>query len=182
MAKSVRLAIAKEPRAKLISYKPNRGKGYAVRQGVLASKGDIVLFMDADMSTPIEEIPKILKMLKNADIVMGSRGKSDAPLVRQIASIIFDKIKYILVGLRKYRDTQCGFKAYRGDIARQLFAKSQVDRFMFDVEILYIAEKSKLKIIEMPVAWADMPDSKVRFWEGVINMFRDLWRIRRLHS
>ena len=87
-----------------------------------------------------------------------------------------------MVGLRRFRDTQCGFKAYKGNIARKLFAKSQIDRFMFDVEILYMAEKEKLDIIEMPVVWADMPDSKVHFWEGVVNMFRDLWRIRKLHS
>lgn len=182
MAKSIRKAILSEPKARLISYKPNRGKGYAVRKGVLASLGKQVLFMDADMSTPIGEIPKILKMLGNADIVIGSRGKSDAPPFRQVASFVFDQIKYILVGLREFKDTQCGFKAYRGDIARQLFAKSRIDRFMFDVEILYLAEKYKLKIIEISVKWADMPDSKVRFWEGIVNMFRDLWRIRQLHK
>ncbi|MDP1743188.1 MAG: glycosyltransferase family 2 protein [Candidatus Amesbacteria bacterium] len=181
MAKSVRLAIAKDSRARLISYKPNRGKGYAVRNGVLASQGEQVLFMDADLSTPLVEIPKILTKLESADIVIGSRGKSDAPFGRQVASFIFDQIKYMMVGLRRFRDTQCGFKAFRGEIARKLFAKSQVDRFMFDVEILYLAEKSKLKIIELHVDWSDVPDSKVRFWEGVVNMFRDLWRIRSIH-
>ena len=182
MAKSVRKAILSEPKARLISYKPNRGKGFAVRKGVLASVGKQVLFMDADMSTPLTEIPNILKMLKTSDIVIGSRGKSDAPPFRQLASIVFDQIKYLLVGLREFKDTQCGFKAFDGDIARKLFAKSQVDRFMFDVEILYLAQKMNCKIIEMPVAWADMPDSKVRFWEGVVNMFRDLWRIRQIHN
>ena len=96
--------------------------------------------------------------------------------------MVFDQIKYALVGLRRFKDTQCGFKIFRGPIARQLFAKSQVDRFMFDVEILYLAERSGLVIREMPVTWADVPDSHVRFWEGVVNMFRDLWRIRHLHS
>ena len=182
MAKSVKKAILSEPKARLISYNPNRGKGYAVKQGVLASVGKQVLFMDADMSTPISEIPKILKMLDNADIVIGSRGKSDAPPFRQMASFVFDQIKYVLVGLREFRDTQCGFKAFDGDIARRLFAKSQIDRFMFDVEILYLAQKMKYRIIEMPVSWADMPDSKVRFWEGVVIMFRDLHRIRQLHQ
>ena len=182
MADVVRKAIIKESRAKLITYVPNRGKGYAVRTGVLASTGDTVLFMDADLSTPLVEIPKILKKLESADIVIGSRGKSDAPFGRQVASFIFDQIKYMMVGLRRFRDTQCGFKAFRGDIARKLFAKSQVDRFMFDVEILYLAEKLKLKIIELHVDWSDVPDSKVRFWEGVVNMFRDLWRIRQIHK
>ena len=182
MAKAVAKIIVNDSRAKLISYKPNRGKGYAVRTGVAVSTGDRVLFMDADLSTPLTEIPKILKMLNNTDVVIGSRGKSDAPMHRQLASIIFDQIKFLMVGLRKYRDTQCGFKAYKGDIARELFAKSQIDRFMFDVEILHLAERSKLRIIEMPVLWADMPNSKVQFWEGLINMFRDLWRIRQIHA
>lgn len=181
-AKLIRQALAKESKARLISYRPNKGKGYAVRTGVMASVGKQVLFMDADLSTPLSEIPKILNILKDSDIVIGSRGKSDAPFRRQIASHIFDQIKYMIVGLRRFKDTQCGFKAYKGDIARVLFAKSKVDRFMFDVEILYLAEKMKLKIVELHVSWSDMPDSKVRFWEGVVNMFRDLWRIRKLHS
>ena len=86
-----------------------------------------------------------------------------------------------MVGLRRFRDTQCGFKVFRGGVARQLFALGRVDRFMFDVEILFLAERAGLRLREMPATWADMPGSKVRFWEGVVNMFRDLWRIRRLH-
>lgn len=180
--------IAGKSKVQLISYQPNRGKGYAVRTGVLASHGEIVLFMDADLSTPLLEIPRILKRLKDADIVIGSRGTANSkietppPFYRKHASFIFDQIKFAMVGLRDYKDTQCGFKAFRGPVARSLFAKSQIDRFMFDVEILYMAQKSHLKIQEMPVTWADMPDSTVRFWEGVVNMFRDLWRIKQLHS
>jgi dolichyl-phosphate beta-glucosyltransferase len=185
----VSAALAGRPRARLISYPQNRGKGFAVRQGVLASAGAAVLFMDADLSTPLDEIPRLLGVLaaERADIVIGSRGLPEAdirvrpPLHRQAASFLFDQIKYALVGLRRFRDTQCGFKVFRGPVARQLFALSRVDRFMFDVEILYLAERAGLRIHEMPVAWADMPGSKVRFWEGVVNMFRDLWRIRRLH-
>ncbi|HRF49524.1 MAG TPA: glycosyltransferase family 2 protein [Anaerolineales bacterium] len=189
MADVVRAAIALEPRARLITYKANRGKGYAVRTGVLDSHGDPVIFMDADLSTPLSEIPRILERLavSGADIVIGSRGLPEAdirqkpPLGRRIASRIFDEIKHALVGLRGLHDTQCGFKAFRGNVARRLFDLSRVDRFMFDVEILYLAERAGLSIVEFPVAWADMPGSKVRFLEGVINMFRDLWRIRRMH-
>lgn len=181
-------SISGQPQARLISYQPNHGKGFAVRTGVLASRGDQVLFMDADLSTPLSEIPRILHQLKSADIVIGSRGKADSrikippPFHRKLASFIFDQIKFAMVGLRQYKDTQCGFKAFRGSVARDLFAKSQINRFMFDVEILYMAEKAKLTIQEIPVTWADMPDSTVRFWEGVVSMFRDLWRIRTLHS
>jgi len=86
----------------LISYSPNRGKGYAIRAGVAKSRGDLVLFMDADLSTPLTEIPKIIKVLDNNDIVIGSRGggdhvKKNAPFFRRIASFIFDQVKFILV-------------------------------------------------------------------------------------
>jgi len=183
-AKKVAAAIASEPRAKLISYTPNRGKGYAVKTGVLATHGDSVLFIDADLSTPLSEIPRILKLLTGADIVIGSRGKDSstvskpAPLYRRLASVTFDQIKFALVGLRQFKDTQCGFKVFRGQIARRLFGQSQIERFMFDAEILYLAQKQKLRIREMPVAWADVSGSHVKFWEGIINMFRDLIRIR----
>jgi dolichyl-phosphate beta-glucosyltransferase len=187
-SKTVQTAINKEPRAKLIAYQPNKGKGYAVRQGVMAATGDSILIMDADLSTPLSEIPKIVKKLENADIVIGSRYhleanvSKSAPLIRRAASMIFDQIKYLIVGLRKYKDTQCGFKIFRADIAKKLFKLARVDRFMWDVEILYLAQKFNYKITELPVTWADMPDSKVRFWAGVYQMFRDLWRIRQMHS
>lgn len=187
-ATTVQQAIRHEPRAKLISYTPNRGKGFAVRTGVRATTGDLVLFMDADLSTPLSEIPKILALITTADIVIGSRGLSTStitsrpPLFRRFASVVFDQVKYFLVGLRQFKDTQCGFKLFKGPIARQLFALGRIDRFMFDSEILYLAERAGLTIVEMPVFWADVPaGSTVKFWEGIYFMFRDLWRIRRIH-
>lgn len=170
--------VKKYKNIRLISYTPNQGKGYAIRMGVSQTSGETVLFMDADLSTPLSEIPKIMDKLKYGDIVIGSRGKSDAPAHRQIASFIFDQVKYLMVGLRRLRDTQCGFKVFKGEIARKLFAMGRINRFMFDVEILYLAEKFGFKIDEMQITWADVPGSKVRFWEGLINMFKDLWRIR----
>jgi dolichyl-phosphate beta-glucosyltransferase len=183
----VKAVIADEARARLITYQPNRGKGYAIRQGVLASQGAQVVFLDADLSTPVEEIPRALEQLKHAPVVIGSRDLPDSdvrgkqPLYRRLASDVFKWVRYLMIGLWRLSDTQCGFKAYRGHIARQLYALARVDRFMFDVEILYLADRARLNIIEMPVRWADAPGSKVRFWEGLVNMVRDLWRIRRLH-
>jgi dolichyl-phosphate beta-glucosyltransferase len=180
-------ALAAEPRARVLAYQPNRGKGYAIRTGVLASHGAAVVFLDADMSTPVEEIPAALARLAEADIVIGSRDlpssdiRASQPLFRQAASELFKWIRMLMVGLWDISDTQCGFKAYRGSVARQLFALAQVDRFMFDVEILYLARRAGLRIVEMPVLWTDAPGSKVRFWEGLVNMVRDLWRIRRQH-
>ncbi len=183
----VSAALAGEPRARLISYQPNRGKGCAIRTGMQASRGAQVVFLDADLSTPIEEIPPALAALEQADVVVGSRALPDSeirvrpPIYRRLASAIFDVVKHLLVGLWHITDTQCGFKAFRGPAGRGLFALGQVDRFMFDVEILYLAERGGLRLREIPVRWADAAGSKVRFWEGVVNMVRDLWRIRRLH-
>jgi len=183
----IRTALAGEPRARLLTYQSNRGKGYAIRTGVLASCGAVVVFLDADMSTPIEEIPAALECLAQADIVIGSRDlpssdiRARQPLFRQLASELFKWVRILMVGLWDISDTQCGFKAYRGPVARQLFALARVDRFMFDVEILYLARRAGLRIVEIPVLWTDSPGSKVRFWEGLVNMIRDLWRIRWQH-
>lgn len=183
----VAAAIDGEARARLISYHPNRGKGCAVRTGMAASQGDKAVFLDADLSTPIDEIPRALELLEQADIVVGSRALPDLdirvrpPLYRRLATLLFDTVKHVMVGLWRISDTQCGFKAFRGEVGRALFARGKVDRFMFDVEILYLAERAGLRLREMPVCWTDAPGSKVRFWEGLISMIRDLWRIRRLH-
>lgn len=183
----VTAAFQSEPRARLISYQPNRGKGYAIRTGVLASQGEQIVFLDADLSTPMEEIPRALELLQTADIVIGSRDLPGAdirvpqPLYRRLASEIFKWVRYMIIGLWHISDTQCGFKAYRGPAARHLFALAQIDRFLFDVEILYLAERAGLRILEIPVRWADAAGSKVHFWEGLIQMIRDLWRIRLLH-
>ena len=180
-------ALAGEPHAQLLAYRPNRGTGHAIRTGVLASRGAAVVFLDADMSTPIQEIPEALKRLEQADIVIGSRDlpssdiRAQPPLYRRLASELFKWVRCLMVGLWSISDTQCGFKAYRGPVARQLFALARVDRFMFDVEILYLAERAGLRIQEIPVRWTDAAGSTVRFWEGLVNMVRDLWRIRRLH-
>jgi dolichyl-phosphate beta-glucosyltransferase len=187
-AAAVRAALAGEPRARLISYQPNRGKGYAIRAGVRASLGAQVVFMDADLSTPVDEIPRALEHLRQADVVIGSRDLPGSqiqvpqPLFRRLASEVHRWTRRLMLGLWDISDTQCGFKAYRGDLARDLYARAQVDRFMFDVEILYLARQRGLRIREIPVRWTDAPGSKVRLVEGVVNMLRDLWRIRRLHG
>jgi dolichyl-phosphate beta-glucosyltransferase len=186
-AAAVQAILNGEPRARLLSYQPNQGKGRAVRTGMFASCGARVLFLDADLSTPIEELPRALALLDQAEVVIGSRDlpNSDVrvkqPAYRRLASEIFKWARYALVGLWRINDTQCGFKAYRGPEARQLFALARINRFMFDVEILYLAQSAGLRIIEMPVRWQDRPGSKVRFWAGLREMLRDLWRIRLIH-
>jgi dolichyl-phosphate beta-glucosyltransferase len=187
-AEVVRARIAGEPEARLVSYQPNRGKGHAVRTGVLASQGRWVVFLDADLSTPPDEIPAALATLEaGADLVIGSRRHPRSeivvrqPLYRRLATNVFALTRHLIVGLRQYSDTQCGFKAMRGDVARALFARTVINRFMFDVELLYLAEKAGLVVREQPVRWADAPGTKVRLLEGVVNMVRDLVRIRWVH-
>jgi glycosyltransferase involved in cell wall biosynthesis len=187
-AEVVGVFLADVPEARLIGYQPNRGKGYAVRAGVLASRGRQVVFLDADLSTPPEEIPAALAALEaGADLVIGSRRHPRSeivvhqPLYRRIATAIFGGTRRLIVGLRQYADTQCGFKAMRGDLARTLFARTVINRFMFDVELLYLAEKAGLTVREQPVRWTDAPGTKVRLVEGVVNMVKDLVRIRWVH-
>ena len=184
----VRAGLAGEPEARLISYQPNRGKGYAVRTGVLSSLGDKVVFLDADLSTPPEEIPAAMAALEaGAEVVIGSRRHPQSeilvhqPPYRRVATAVFTYIRHLIVGLRQYTDTQCGFKALRGDVARALFARTVINRFMFDVELIYLAEKAHLVVREQPVRWTDAPGTKVRFIEGGVNMVKDLLRIRWVH-
>jgi dolichyl-phosphate beta-glucosyltransferase len=176
--------------ARLIRYTPNRGKGYAVRQGMLASQGEIALFTDADLSTPVIEIANALRYLRGGcDIVIGSRALGNSqivvyqPLYRRIAAKIFNLLRDGIVGagISRFKDTQCGFKAFQGESARQIFSHAQVNGFMFDVEVLYLALKWNYRIEEMPVEWANVPGSKVRLIRDMVRMFKDLALIRLSH-
>ncbi|HKZ69676.1 MAG TPA: dolichyl-phosphate beta-glucosyltransferase [Anaerolineales bacterium] len=187
-AEMVSRHIGNVAEARLISYQPNRGKGFAVRTGVLAANGKWIVFLDADLSTPPEEIANALQHLRSGyDMVIGSRALPDSkveakqPPLRRLGTFIFNLVKHLLVGLWQFSDTQCGFKAYRQNAVRPLYERSVIDRFMFDVEILYLAERKRLRVYEMPVRWADSAGSKVRFLEGLTNMFKDLVRIRWMH-
>ncbi len=175
---------------RLIAYQPNRGKGYAVRQGMLASAGELVLFTDADLSTPVTAIDAALEHLQNGfDVVMGSRAIAGSeisryqPSYRRMGAKIFNLLRDEIVGadISRFKDTQCGFKAFRGAAARQLFGLLRIDGFMFDVEMIYVALQLGYRIYEMPVHWTDMPGSKLRLVRDTTRMFRDLARIRLTH-
>jgi len=159
----------------------NRGKGAAVREGVLASAGDHVLVTDADLSTPIEEIEKLLAC--GAPVAIGSRAV-DATLVKQRQSIFrvasgkaFNLLVRLLV-VSGIRDTQCGFKLFRRDAAREVFSRASVDRFAFDVEALLLARRLGYTIAEVPVLWFNSPDTRVGLGAG-LEAFVALFRIRR---
>ena len=178
------------PRLTVLRNGVNRGKGYSIRHGVLLSQGALVLLSDADFSTPIEEMERLLAPLRQggAAIAIGSRGLTASrvtvrqPLWRQSMGRVFNRIVRGLTGL-PFRDTQCGFKMMRADLVKPLFRAARVDRFAYDVEILYLARKAGLAVEEVPVLWRDAPGSKVHPVRDSLEMLRDiariLWRDRR---
>ena len=170
---------------RVISYQPNRGKGYAVRQGLLAAQGQVAVFSDADLSTPITELPKLLGPLVDGecDVVFGSRALDRSllgvrqPWVREASGRFFNLVMRSATGL-PYWDTQCGFKAFRLAVSRPLVQAAVLDRFGFDVELLYLAYHAGLRLREVPVRWNDMAGSKVGLLSG-LDGFRELRQLRR---
>lgn len=164
----------------------NIGKGFSVREGVLASSGQVILFTDADLSTPIDELDKFLQRLDEGfDMVIGSRAIPGCEIrVRQAApreamGRFFNRLVRLFV-MRGCPDTQCGFKALRRGPAIDLFSKLQTRGFSFDVELLVLARKAGYRIAEIPVVWCNSPPSRVRIIRSSWQMLKELWRIRRL--
>ncbi len=169
---------------RLIDNKENPGKCFAVRQGMLKAKGDFRIFTDADNSTSINQIEKMLPWLeKGCDIVIGSRDIEGAvldppqPWQRRVTGDGFKLYRKIIVGLWEIQDTQCGFKGFTKRAVESIFPKCRIDGFSFDPEILLIARKLGYKIKEIPVYWKNDPDSKVKF-KSIIKMAVDLIKIR----
>ncbi len=177
-------AASEFPGIRLIKNETNRGKGFSVRRGILASTKDLILMTDADLSTPIEEIAKLLPFVQNDfDITIGSRAMAESDLaVRQpwyregMGKIFNIFVRAMILG--GIKDTQCGFKLMRGKAARKVFEKCRIDGFSFDVEALYIARILGYKIKEVPVRWLNSPASRVRIIKDSSRMFLDLLWIR----
>jgi glycosyltransferase involved in cell wall biosynthesis len=173
-----------EPRIRLVKNPGNRGKGYAVRNGMLSATGAWRLFSDADLSAPIEELPKLQQAIERegAVIALGSRAL-DRSLVsvhqsafREYSGRVFNLTMRALTGL-PFLDTQCGFKLYRADAAETVFPRQLEEGFSFDVEDLVIAQRLGLKMVEVPVRWANVEGTKVSAWSGA-KSFLDLISIR----
>ena len=171
------------PQLRVVSNGVNRGKGFSVRHGSLEARGDIVLFTDADLSSPIEEGEKLLAALATHDVAIGSRAV-DRSLIevhesffREFAGIIFNRIVRITLRL-PFVDTQCGFKAFHRERCRVLFEQQTIERFGFDPELLYLARHHGLSIVEVPVRWAHSPATKVNMLRDSVQMFLDVFIIR----
>lgn len=165
----------------------NEGKGNAVKKGALASVGENVFFMDADLSTPIEEIDRFLEEIKAHDVVIGSRAADGAnivvhePFYREVLGKVFCAVVRA-VTVPGLVDTQCGAKMFRAKVVKELFPKLRIKRFAFDVEILYLAWKNRFSIRELPVTWYYSSNSRVRTFRDGFRMLYDLFRIRLIHG
>ncbi len=172
--------------ARVIRYEQNRGKGYAVRTGLLAAQAPIALFSDADLSTPITETPKLVNPIERGthDVTFGSRAL-DSNLIgvhqtwrREIGGKTFNRIVRLATGM-PYWDTQCGFKAFRMSVYRPIVEATRIDRFGFDVELLYVAHLAGLRLEEIPVRWDHNDGSKVSVMRDSFRMFNEVRDIRR---
>jgi dolichyl-phosphate beta-glucosyltransferase len=182
-AQRVAPAARKEPRIRLVSLTANRGKGFAVRQGMAAAKGDVVCFMDADLSTPVEEIEEAANALQESSpVVIASRQHPDSAIslrqgrLRENIGKSFNRFVRALFGL-PFEDTQCGFKCFTRRAAHAIFARARIDGFAFDVELLVIARNLGYRVREIPVNWTNSPDSKVRPARDLPRVVRDLLKI-----
>ena len=181
-------AIAKQfgacPQLRVLSYGGNRGKGYAVRYGALRASAELVLMSDADLSTPIEEMEKMLPLLEQGyDLAIGSRALAQSeirehqPFYRESGGKFFNVLVRLLL-LRQFHDTQCGFKLFRRDALLPVLGHQQIDGFAFDVEMIALAQGLGLKVVEVPVVWINSPSSRVRM-SAALRAFVDLLYIRK---
>ncbi|MDQ3547098.1 MAG: glycosyltransferase family 2 protein [Verrucomicrobiota bacterium] len=171
--------------ARVLRFTENRGKGHAVRAGLLAAAAPIALFSDADLSTPITELPKIVEPIEAGayDIVFGSRALdrsligSRQPWRREQGGKVFNGIVRLTTGL-PFSDTQCGFKAFRMEAARPIIEQAQIDGFGFDVELLFLARRAGLRMLEVPVRWDHNEGSKVHIVRDSLRMFSEVVSLR----
>jgi Glycosyltransferases involved in cell wall biogenesis len=170
---------------RLLENFPNQGKGVAVRKGLLAAQKPIALFSDADLSTPLEETPKLIEPIANGDvdIAFGSRALDRSlighhqPWRREQGGRVFNLLVRLATGL-PFWDTQCGFKAFRLEVCRPILETAQIIGFAFDVELLYLAHQSGLRLREVPVRWDHHEGSKVHFVHDSLRMLREVIAIR----
>lgn len=179
----IRKAEARDSRIRGFTSGINRGKGAAIRLGVGQARGEAILFFDIDLSTPLDESERLLPFLRSHDVVIGVRKHKDAvilvhqPRHREFMGKIFTTLSNALL-VRGIHDVTCGFKCFRAAAARKIFGVQRIDRWVFDTEILFLAQKSGFRIAQIPVRWADHRDSRVSPLRDAVGSFRDLFRIK----
>jgi glycosyltransferase involved in cell wall biosynthesis len=183
-AELVRSVAAKDSMVRLVENPGNRGKGYAVRNGMLNARGEVIVFSDADLSSPIEEMPKLLAALAaGADIAIGSRWlraelqTQRQSLHRQLFGRIFNLLNRLILGLR-FKDTQCGFKAFTRRAAQTILPLQRIERWGFDPEILFLARKFGFRAEEVPVCWGHSGGTRIHPLIDGARMFQEMLRIR----
>jgi dolichyl-phosphate beta-glucosyltransferase len=177
---------SKDPRIRVLGHRERAGKGRGIREAVSIARGAIIGYADADYKVPAEEFDKIAPCFERGyQVVIGTRAvdasliERKQPLYRRVGSFGFRVFMRLVVGLRDVSDTQCGFKFFEGGVARQLFAYQKVDGYMFDVEILALAQAFGHRIKEVPVRWKDDGDSRLQLIAGNMRNVIDIFRIRR---
>lgn len=165
----------------------NRGKGYTVKRGMLESTGRLALFSDADLSTPIEHAKDFMAAIEaGADVAIGSRVAPGAdievhqPFLRETAGRMFSVVQRAILG-SGISDTQCGFKMFTREAVNAVFPHQRLERWAFDAELIYIALRLGLQVVEVPVRWCNSPDTKVSAFTDGMQMVTDLWKIRTMH-
>jgi dolichyl-phosphate beta-glucosyltransferase len=183
-AEIVRECAGRHPVVRLLENPGNRGKGYSVRHGMLSARGDILLFSDADLSSPIEEADKLFaEIAEGADLAVGSRWLDRRlqirrqPLHRRFLGRIFNLALRVILGLQ-FKDTQCGFKAFTRRSAQTIFPLQKIERWGFDPELLYLAMRLGFDVREVPVAWSHREGTRIHPLRDGIRMFGELLRIR----
>ncbi len=179
---------ARERNFRMLTYPERRGKGHAVRTGMREAKGEFIFYMDADLSVPISEVDGFLTFFcehLEIDVLFGNRQHAKSRISRRQSWLrdhlgqTFNIILHAL-GATQVRDTQCGFKAFRREAARAIFARQQLDGFAFDVEVLLLAEHLGYRVADLPVEWINSPESKVSLFRDSARMLWDALRVRRL--
>lgn len=183
-----------DPRVQVLRSEPNHGKGYAVRTGVLAAEGALVVFTDADGSYGPDQVKRLVRALERAPVAIGSRAANTSPEVqpapgqpvasgpvpalRRAASRVFNAAMRLALGLQ-FQDTQCGLKGFRREAATALFGRSRLDGFAFDAEILFLAQRLGYEVVEVPMRASDRGGSKVRLAADALRMLAEVWSVRR---
>jgi dolichyl-phosphate beta-glucosyltransferase len=181
-------AAKKVPQLVVLTHHEKRGKGFAVRSGMLRARGDFIFFTDADLSTPLEDLDASLQRFRkdrSIQVIVGNRQHPETRILvhqnpgREWMGKVFNRFAQTMTGLR-IRDTQCGFKGFRHRAAKEIFGRQRIDGFSFDVEVLLLARAMGFSTVEVPVHWTNSAASRVRVLRDSVVMLSDLFRVRRL--